>query len=90
MGSCNIGPVFLTLWNINDQTVGHVMIVPKNPASGVLLGHAVTAWNHLLSELILHHKNARNAVTDTNAYLLTLPGVTEQWQAVGDGNVKIN
>jgi hypothetical protein len=33
---------------------------------------------------------SQNAVNDTNTYLLTLPGVTEQWQVVGDPNVRIN
>jgi len=40
--------------------------------------------------------NVQAAVNETNAYLLTLPPdvnnhpVTEQWQVIGDGNVKIN
>jgi hypothetical protein len=70
------------------------MIVPQG-SKPVFLGHAVTAWAHLLDDLILQRMTVQNAVTDTNTYLLTLPPdvngnpVTEQWQVVGDGNVKI-
>jgi hypothetical protein len=69
--------------------------VPKVPTGSqtsnpVILGHAVVAWARLLDDLILQHMNVGAAVNDTNAYLLTLPGVVEQWQVVGDSNVKIN
>jgi hypothetical protein len=72
------------------------MVVPKNPAAGVFLGHALTAWAHLLDDTILNHMKAGAAVDETNAYLLTLPPdannhpVTEQWQVIGDLNVRIN
>jgi hypothetical protein len=87
IGACFIGPTFQSIWNINGQTLGRAMVVPQS--SQVILGHAVVAWGHLLDDLILQHMKVQDAVNETNKYLLTLPGVTEQWQVVGDGNVKI-
>ena len=96
IGACFIGPTFQSIWNINNQTTGKAMIVLQNPYSTTYLGHALTTWAHLLDDLILLHMNVQAAVNETNAYLLTLPPdvnnhpVTEQWQVIGDGNVKIN
>lgn len=70
------------------------LVVPAGQ-SEVLLGHAVTFWAHLLDDLVLKHMNVSNAVTETNAWVKTRKdvngnAVTEQWQVIGDGNVKIN
>lgn len=88
IGSCFIGPPFLSLWNIQSGTTGKALIVPQG-SSQVLLGHALTAWAHLLDDLILKQQKVQDAVSETNQFLRGLPGVTEQWQIVGDGNVKI-
>jgi hypothetical protein len=86
-----------------QYTVTQPLFVTPNQATlsvgatrSTYLGHAVTTWAHLLDDLILQHMTVHAAVIDTNAYLLTLPPdannhpVTEQWQVIGDGNVRIN
>lgn len=96
IGSCYIGSDFQSLWNINNTTTGQAMLVPKSTTVPVILGHALVAWTRLLDDMILRHMSVQSALTETNAYLLTLPPdangnpVTEQWQIIGDSSVRIN
>ena len=88
--------MFKNLWNIQDNTTGQVSIVPVGDEDSVFIGHGVSYWSELLYELIVQRKNAQDAITTANGWLLQqkkdIAGnpITEQWQPIGDGNVQIN
>jgi hypothetical protein len=96
IGACDIGPVFKNLWQIQDGTTGQVLIVPTNQESSIRLGHAVTFWGELLYLLVNQHMQVKDAYPKANSYLLSFGKdadnnpITEQWQTVGDGSVRIN
>ena len=94
IGSCFVAPTFQNLWNISNDSKNQALIVPMGQ-SEVILGHAAAAWAHLLHDLVALHMKVNAAVSETNAWLLTQHDVnghpvTEQWQVIGDGNVKID
>ncbi len=88
IGACFIGPAFEQLWNINNQSVGQVMIVPSNPSATVSLGYAFVAWEEFLYDMTVKGMTAQAAVQETNTYLPTV-GITQPYTWIGDGNVKL-
>ncbi len=87
IGACYTGPLFDNLWNIQPNTKGQVMIVPKNPAAGTNLVAAVIAWEDILQKLL-----AGSSVGDAVAYTnddMPKQNYTERWTTIGDSSVKI-
>jgi hypothetical protein len=94
VAACYIGPSFEQLWNINSGTIGQVLIVPSNPNSQILMGHAFTAWEELTFDMAVQGMTAQAAVNETNTFLATQHDnlgnpLNERYTFIGDGNVKL-
>lgn len=85
VASCALGDTFESLWDINQATNGRALVVSTNET--VDLVHASRAWIEMATELA-SGKNISSAVEGTNSYMASL-GLSERWEVVGDGSVRI-
>jgi hypothetical protein len=96
IAACDIGPVFESLWNIQTGTTNQALIVPVETENDIIIGHTFKYWEQLLNQLTNGSSSVQSAVTYSNAWLLSQgtdidnQPITEQWQIIGGGNVKIH
>jgi hypothetical protein len=90
VGACGLaGPVFESLWDINDATKGQALIVQDYSqfTGDVLLGNAAFAWQ-TMAQALAQGNSVQAAVNQGNAAMQQL-GQRERWKVIGDGNVTI-
>jgi hypothetical protein len=93
LGSCDVGPKFLSQWNIKKGTTGQALIVPDFSHYPVGAKHevplvtAATAWEKIAQELA-NGNNALGAMGVANAWLTSQNQVV-QFMLIGDASVTI-
>lgn len=70
IAACDTGPVFESLWNIQNGTSGQALIVPIGTDASVIIGHAFSHWEEFVDQLVNGRNNAQDAVTASNTWLL--------------------
>lgn len=91
IAACELGPLFLSLWNIDDNTTDRALIVPVGSETNTDLFAATIAWKEIVRSLINDRKTVSDAVTSGN-FLLQLNGVPAsrlRFRVIGGQSVRI-
>jgi hypothetical protein len=88
-GSCNVGPVFTSLWGIKANAKGRALIVPSTPVQATNLLNAKIACL-TIATVMAQGKTVSEAVQQGNDAVAASPNFgKDKWRVIRDPNAKI-